>query len=489
MTRVMTNHIDVRTANGSVRGLDRGGSIVFYAIPYAAAPIGELTFALPTPPDPWTVVRDATRPGPTAQCRVADGTIPEPSLPGTDILTVNVFTPDPSPTASMPVLVWFHGGAYIAGSPISPWYDGYSFNQSGIVVVTVGYRLGVMGFGLVPDAPPNRAVHDWLAALRWVRENIGTFGGDPDRVTIAGQSAGGGAVLTLLGVEGIAGLASQAVACSPVFTQMTTTTAAAAMDEIAGLLGKPGTAEELAEVSNAELDSVVWRMKNAFGAAPDAAGPGTDAVNLVQCVLNSLQLSPLLDDELIQTSVSGAALSPEARDIPLLIGSTAEEFNGLIPEQVHFAEPAAALNALGVRESAACRYLECRADRTGSSLVGQVLTDLMVRSSIAGLAEQRDRTWVYDFRWRGNGQVDPGLAFHCLDLPFAWNVTERATRVTGPTPTGLAHDVHTALTEFVRSGDPGWSPYGDDRTTRYFDESSGDRNQGYLAELTLSGIS
>lgn len=482
----MANYIDICTANGTVRGLDRDGSMVFYAIPYAAAPTGELTFALPTLPDPWSGIRDATTPGPTAQCRLTDGTIPEPSLPGEDILTVNVFTPDPSPAASMPVLVWFHGGAYIAGSPISPWYDGCSFNQSGIVVVTVGYRLGVMGFGLVPDAPPNRAVHDWLAALRWVRENIGTFGGDPNKVTIAGQSAGGGAVLTLLGVEGIAGLVSQAIACSPVFTQMTATTAAAAMDEIAGLLGKPGSAEELRRVSHAELDSVVWRMKNAFETAPAEAGPDTDAVELVQRVLDSLELSPVLDHELIRTSVVGAALSSDAREIPLLIGSTAEEFNGLIPEQVRFAEPSVALETLGVPDSAASRYLESRAHLTGSSLVGQVLTDLMIRCSVARLAEQRGRTWVYDFRWQGHGDINRGLAFHCLDLPFAWNVTGRAVCATGPTPAGLAQAMHAALTDFIHNGDPGWSPYGDDRTTRYFDASSGDRSQGYLAELELS---
>ena len=98
------------------------------------------------------------------------------------------------------MLVYIHGGGYFAGSPASPWYDGASFNRDGVVTVSVSYRLGFDGFGWIEDAPHNRGVRDWLLALEWVRDNIANFGGDPSRVTIAGQSAGGGAVFTLLGM-------------------------------------------------------------------------------------------------------------------------------------------------------------------------------------------------------------------------------------------------------------------------------------------------
>ena len=98
------------------------------------------------------------------------------------------------------MLVYIHGGGYTAGSPASPWYDGRSFNRDGVVTVSVSYRLGFDGFGHIQGAPSNRGVRDWIAALEWVRDNITAFGGDPARVTIAGQSAGGGAVLTLLGM-------------------------------------------------------------------------------------------------------------------------------------------------------------------------------------------------------------------------------------------------------------------------------------------------
>ena len=126
--------------------------------------------------------------------------IPEPSVPGESTLNVNVFTPAPATDAALPVLVYIHGGGYFAGSPASPWYDGAAFNRDGVVTVSISYRLGFDGFGWIADAPMNRGVLDWLLALEWVRDNIAAFGGDPARVTIAGQSAGGGAVLTLLGM-------------------------------------------------------------------------------------------------------------------------------------------------------------------------------------------------------------------------------------------------------------------------------------------------
>ncbi len=115
-----------------------------------------------------------------------------------------MFTPSPARAeqgTGLPVLVWIHGGGYFAGSPASVWYDGRNFNRDDVVTVSISYRLGFDGFGWIEDAPSNRGVRDWLLALEWVQQNIAVFGGDPSRVTIAGQSAGGGAVLTLLGME------------------------------------------------------------------------------------------------------------------------------------------------------------------------------------------------------------------------------------------------------------------------------------------------
>lgn len=115
-----------------------------------------------------------------------------------------MFTPDPNPGADLPVLVWIHGGGHVAGSAASPWYDGSAFARDGIVLVSIGYRLGIEGFLHLDDAPDNRAVLDWIAAPTWVRDNIDAFGGDPGKVTI-GQSAGG-AAQTLMATPSTHGL-------------------------------------------------------------------------------------------------------------------------------------------------------------------------------------------------------------------------------------------------------------------------------------------
>ena len=215
-------HVVAETKTGAVRGFWRIQSAAFLGIPFAEQPYGDLRFLAPVPVRPWSGVRDALRYAPTPQRKALAEitTIPEPSIPGDDILNLNVFTPRPKTTSGseepLPVLVYIHGGGYIAGSPASPWYDGAAFNRDGVVTVTVSYRLGFDGFGWLPDAPPNRGILDWLLALEWVRDNIAQFGGDPARVTIAGQSAGGGAVMTLLTLPRARGLYTAAASISGV---------------------------------------------------------------------------------------------------------------------------------------------------------------------------------------------------------------------------------------------------------------------------------
>ena len=145
-------------------------------------------------------MRDALAYGPTPQRRAfAEVTlIPEPSIPGESTLNVNVFTPA-RPGAALPVLVYIHGGGYIAGSPASPWYDGAAFNRDGVVTVTISYRLGFDGFGWIADAPHNRGVLDGSSRSNGCAQHR-RLRRRPARVTIAGQSAGGGAVLALLGM-------------------------------------------------------------------------------------------------------------------------------------------------------------------------------------------------------------------------------------------------------------------------------------------------
>lgn len=146
------------------------------------------------PPEPWDGVRDAGSFGPTAPkppySEAFGKYLADPDVPGDDCLNLNVWTPEPSRGARLPVLVWFHGGALTRGSSAVPVYDGHAFARDGVVCVSVNYRLGVEGYGLFPDAPANPGLRDQLAALEWVHRSIEAFGGDPARVTLAGQSAG-----------------------------------------------------------------------------------------------------------------------------------------------------------------------------------------------------------------------------------------------------------------------------------------------------------
>jgi para-nitrobenzyl esterase len=189
---------EVRTAAGVLRGSREAGLAVFRGVPYAEPPVGALRFAAPRPVRGWAGVRAAVSygpPPPQAGQFGMDGLAQEAA--GDDWLSVNVWSPDAAPGAGLPVLVWIPGGGYVIGTSSLPEFDGGRL-AAGVVVVTLNYRLGVEGFAQIDGAPANRGLLDQVAALQWVRDNIRAFGGDPDRVTVFGQSAGGGSVAALL---------------------------------------------------------------------------------------------------------------------------------------------------------------------------------------------------------------------------------------------------------------------------------------------------
>ena len=202
----MAEDVVAQAPAGGLRGSRDGQVLRFLGIPYAQSPGLAGRFAAPVPHPGWAGVRDALSYGASSpQPERGVTVIPEPLIAGDNELNLNIFTPELG-AARLPVLVWIHGGGFAAGANSSPWYRGQGFARDGVVLVIINYRLGAPGFLEVPDAPVNRGVLDWVRALEWVHENIAAFGGDPAKVTVAGQSAGGGACAALPGVPAAAGL-------------------------------------------------------------------------------------------------------------------------------------------------------------------------------------------------------------------------------------------------------------------------------------------
>src|SRR5208282_971933 len=211
----MTQHPVVRLKDGAVRGKAESGVSAFLGIPYAAPPFGVNRMQPPRLVKAWDGERDATAFGPTAPkgdyppqyARL----FPEVVIPGEECLNLNVWTPD-ADASGLPVLVWIHGGAFMNGSGSVGAYNGAAFARDGVVCVTINYRLAAEGFLYLDDGIANLGLLDQLAALRWVQDNISAFGGDPARVTVAGESAGAMSVTTLLSMPLAAGLFAQAIA-------------------------------------------------------------------------------------------------------------------------------------------------------------------------------------------------------------------------------------------------------------------------------------
>lgn len=470
----MTQHPDpiVTIAPGRVRGSWRDGSAAFLGIPFAQAPVGDLRFAAPAPPEPWDGVRDALAYGATAK-REKPGEqtlIPEPAVPGDATLNVNVFTPAPGePDAALPVLVYIHGGGFTEGSPASPWYDGAAFNRDGVVTVTISYRLGFDGFGYIAGAPSNRGVRDWLAALEWVRENIAAFGGDPGRVTIAGQSAGGGAVLTLLGMPAAQGLFHAVWALSPALADVPAELARTLSAKIANLAGVAPTRVGFAAVDEADL----------FALQETAAKPESkDRLAVVHSLLeDGLMWGPMIDGDLITRPTVESLRAGVGADVPLVLGANDDEFTMVtdsVKNALRLIPASLALAQLKVDAATRQAYLAANGPqrRKGTAaLLGRFVGDHVFRSGVVRVAEARGgaATWAYRFSW---SSPTIGWACHCLDVPFWFDClgAEGVEAIAGgEPPRAIASALHGSAVAFIRDGEPGWPAWAAaSGTTRVF---------------------
>ncbi|MCF2533319.1 carboxylesterase/lipase family protein [Yinghuangia soli] len=453
----------VRTPAGDVRGIMLGDSNAAYlGIPFAEAPVGDLRFAAPVKRAPWEGVRDAVAYGATPLRDYMMGVtlIPEPSYPGDDTLLVNVFTPKPGDTtAKLPVFVWIHGGGFMSGSPSSPWYEGGAFPRDGVVVVSVSYRLGVDGFGRLECAPDNRAVLDWLMALEWVQESITAFGGDPDQVTIGGQSAGGTAVLTLLSMPKAQHLFRAVIAESPGAFASDPATAAARSAAFAKRLGIAPTRAAFAALEEKAVFTEQAKLSD------EELGPQM-MKSLTRQGTGLSGWAPFVDGDLLPYGLDEALERGIGADKALLIGATAGEFemaSTMMPAALDWLPRRLALRLAGFSGARGRIYGAATVGKP-RLLFGKIMTDFVFRFFVADTLAARAKkeeagTFAYDFRFTS---AENGLAGHCIELPFAWDCldSENVLANTGANPPqDLADTTHAAWVAFIRDGDPGWAAY------------------------------
>lgn len=484
----------VTTAAGAVRGAPHPQGAAFFGIPFAEAPVGDLRFAAPRRVTGWEGVRDALRPGPTPQRRPFGPvtTIPEPSFPGDATLNVNVFTPAAGDTAAgLPVLVWIHGGGFFAGSPSAPWYDGRSFARDGVVTVSVSYRLGFDGFGWIDGAPLNRGVLDMIAALEWVQENIRAFGGDPSRVTIAGQSAGGAAVLTLLTSPRTAGLFQAAISESGPMPGVRPDVAERGGRAFAAACG---VSPDVAGWRTLGEDEILDRQPEFLNSAT-APSPASTTDELIAAIGDAdaemgLLFSPVMDGDAVAADPRGALSSGHGAALPLLLGSTRDEFS--FPSPIPEADVVARLRAAGVDEESLSGFLSDVAATGSDRAHSRLVTSQLFRAAVLTVADERrtvaaDRTWLYDFAWRS---PVTGTAAHCFEIPFAWDLLDADgvdVQFGDHPPQELADRMHADWLSVIREGRAPWRAIGDDPAGAFgYDAHSGYRSDAYAFERALT---
>jgi para-nitrobenzyl esterase len=455
------------TTQGKVRGTQVDGVSAFLGIPYAAAPTGRALFEAPAAAVSWDGVRDATRLGPTAPkppyASPMDTLLLDPVIAGDESLNVNVWTPDPG-GGGLPVMVWIHGGSFRNGGNSVPSYDGRAFARDGVVLVSMNYRLGAPGFALLPDAPANRGIRDQLAALAWVQDNIAAFGGDPNNVTIFGESAGAMSVTTLVSVAAGRGLFGKAIAQSGSAHVIATETDATRITaELAARLDVPATADAFASVDVGRLVEAQQSISLDAAKNPDPNLWGSSIVAAGMAFL------PVVDGELIRQRPIDAIRAGTGHDVPMLVGTTAEEYrlfvvptgaiDAVTPEVLH-----GRLAAGGRDTSIADTYLANRPDRTPGDVLAAVITDSYFRVPTVRVAEARadapSPTYVYEFGW-------PSLvgrlgSCHALEIGFVFDTLREpgSNWLAGPgAPQSLADTMHARWVAFAKDGDPGWSAY------------------------------
>jgi len=455
---------------GELQGREKDGILLFAGVPYAAPPTGARRFRAPQPHDGWTGVRDARRFGPAAPQPREEGLTANALVRwDEDCLTLNVCTPGLD-GARRPVLVWIHGGGFRTGQGAIPWYSGASFARRGdIVTVSINYRLGALGFAHLetiggPDYASSglNGILDQIAALQWVRDNIDAFGGDPQQVTVAGESAGAMSVGTLLGCPAASGLFRGAIPQSGAAHAVLTReqgadvarhfVAAAGADSIDDLLG--ASVEHILEAQ------VEVERQSRTGDLRPATGTG----------LAGMPFQPVVDGRVLPQPPIDAQRAGLSAAVRVLVGTNRDEMTlfpvGTVDED-RLQRTAARL--FGDAAAALAVYRHEWPAASPEDLLSSMLTDRFFRIPAVRLAEAQTQNggavYQYLFTWESRAFGGRLKSTHALEIPFTFN-NLKAPGVDlflgpGPTPQGLADAMHAAWIAFVRTGNPTCDAVGD----------------------------
>jgi para-nitrobenzyl esterase len=475
----------VATSYGKLQGVEQGGLSVFRGIPFAKPPVGDLRFRAPERAEGWEGVRDASVSGPACPQGPRPGQEVASAFGGMfgqgelemdeDCLTLNVWTPGLDD--QRPVMVWIHGGAFRSGTGGSPLYDGANLAARGdVVVVTINYRLAIFGFLYVESlGGANFGILDQIAALEWVRDEIASFGGDPDNVTIFGESAGGKSVESVLAAPASKGLYRQAIAESTYSPRMEPAAGSeVAQQMLARLKLDAADADALRALPAGELLLAQQLEAEAQLAA------GTGSVTAGFC--------PVIDGDVLPKHPIEAVADGQIADVPLLLGTNLDEmklFGAMIPALREVSEEGliarlATIVPGGEDEAVARRAVEVYRDARASrgeptappDIWFAISSDSTFRYHSTLLADaqsaQQAATYMYLFTWQGRGFEGALGACHALELPFVFgNWDHPLAEIAGPGPQAdvLTAQMQDAWLAFAKTGDPNheglphWTPY------------------------------
>lgn len=459
----------VPTESGKVRGYVHDGTYTFKGIPYAKAD----RFMAPTKPDAWTNVRSSMTYGPVCPMDETTSTFDEIEFPfqhnwgytNENCLSLNVWTPQLTAAKKRPVMVWFHGGGFTAGSSVElPSYDGENLTKKGdVVVVTVNHRLNILGFldlaayGDKYKNSPNAGLMDLVASLQWVKQNIAQFGGDPNNVTIFGQSGGGGKVTSLMNAPSAKGLFQKAIVQSGSYitsfteSQLAQQVSAALLDE---LNLQPNQVDSLQKISYEKLNAAGKKVMRKVGEKLRAEGKP----------MTGLGWGAILDGIFLPNQPKDAAALALSKEIPLLVGSTKTEFGPFNPA-----------NRPADMEAARAALEKRYGDKTPAYLVAlkkaypettqpadYVNVDINFRENTIRQANQKSGVagaapvYAYEFTWAS--PVNDGIykSMHCMEIPFVFDNIERCEEMTGggKDAQALADKMSRSWIAFAQTGNP-----------------------------------